>query len=85
MSRSHGFPDQSKGHAGLSLKSTINCFTRTCIVENIKLYSTATNNMVQNTGTNNIGRDQYTIPLNFNNGPVPECALIDVIERYPMG
>ena len=30
--------------------------------------------MVQSTATNNIGRDKYTIPLNFNNGPVPRCA-----------
>ena len=28
--------------------------------------------MVQSTGTNNIGRDWYTIPLNFNNRPVRE-------------
>ena len=32
--------------------------------------------MVQSTGTYNIGRDYYTIPLNFNNGPVPECAQL---------
>ena len=32
--------------------------------------------MVQSTGTNNIGRDWYTIPLNFNNGPVPRCAQL---------
>ena len=32
--------------------------------------------MVQGTGTNNIGQDQYTIPLNFNNGPVPRCAQL---------
>ena len=32
--------------------------------------------MVQSNGTNNIGRDLYTIPLNFNNGLVPECAQL---------
>ena len=31
--------------------------------------------MVQSTG-NNIGRDKYTIPLNFNNGPVPRYELM---------
>ena len=32
--------------------------------------------MVHSTGTNNTGRDLYTIPLNFNNGPIPECAQL---------
>ena len=32
--------------------------------------------MVQSTVTNNIDRDMYTIPLNFNNGLVPECAQL---------
>ena len=32
--------------------------------------------MVQSTSTNNIGRDYYTIPLNFNNGPVPRYAQL---------
>ena len=42
---------------------------------------TTTNNigtiaMVQSTSANNIGRDQYTKPLNFDNGPVPRCAQL---------
>ena len=32
--------------------------------------------MVQSTCPNNIGRDEYTIPLNSNTGPVPKRAQL---------
>ena len=34
------------------------------------------NAMVQSTGTNNIGRDKYTMALNLNNGPVPTSVQL---------
>ena len=38
--------------------------------------------MVQSTGTNKIGRDWYTKPLNLNNEPVPRCAQLMLLSGF---